>query len=473
MKIIRSIFRNYTLIRGLTTLVLLLSLYLFIIVFISRENYVLSWGFADRYAEFIQVNHSLKLSGLLPTVKLVIASIQSSDYNLLTAFIISLPGLLFGTSRIVYVLTIITFLYLPAFFLYLKVVDAFNHRYNFLQFLNLNLVFLLSPIILTPIVRNQPSVIGLIPIIFILATYRRRHFLILSLLVSLLPLLNRWYLFFSLNFILYYSIFSIHHRRFSNLFIIPLSIALFLLFSGSLWQKFFLVNYHQTYSFFRFSGDIFKAVFSTFSQLNFVLVLSFFLFSISKKRYFIFAIFISLILEFLYIQDFNLQHYYLLIVPILFSSAGIIKKIRLWPLQVFFLLFTIFNFKVTPIIDPIGTVTFNQIVSDLQQLPSNAKVYVVSNSRPINASAFENYACYFHPSSLCSQILPVSYIMARDGFPASFSEANYFLLLDPEANSDPAIVDIHSQIIQQPKLFKPIKEYPLYPDLRVKLYQKI
>lgn len=473
MKIIKSIFRNYTLSRSLTTLLLLLSLYLFIINFVSRENYVLSWGFADRYAEFIQVNRSLKSSGIFSTVKLVFNSIQQSDYNFLTAFILSPSGLIFGTSRLVYILTVITFLFLPAFLLYLQTVDAFNPRYTFFQFLNLNLVFLLSPIILIPIIRNQPSVIGLIPIILILSTYRRRHFLVLSLLISLLPLLNRWYLFFSLNFIVYYSLFSVYHRRFSNLLIIPLSATLFLLFSGPLWQKFFLVNYHQAYSFFRFSGDIFKAIFSTFSQLNFILVLSFFLFFLSKRKYFLICIFVSLILEFLYIQDFNLQHYYLLIVPILFASAGIIKENRSRLVQVIFLLFIVANFQVKPIIDPIGTTTFIQIVSDLQQLPSSAKIYVVSNSRPINASAFENYTCYFHPSSLCPQILPVSYIMTRDGFPASFSEASYFLLLDPETNSDPAITDVRSLVIQQPSTFKPIKEYPLYPSQTVKLYQKI
>jgi len=133
----------------------------------------------------------------------------------------------------------------------------------------------------------------------------------------------------------------------------------------------------------------------------------------------------------------------------------------------------IIHFNLQPIIDKTGTQTFLQIVSDFQQLSKTAQIYIVSNSRPINASAFQNYTCYFHPSSLCSQILPVSYLLARDGFPTNFSSADYFLVLDPETNTDPVIKDIRSQIIDNPHFYQQIKKYYLSPISKVWLYQKI
>lgn len=467
-----------------------LAYFIYLYSFISREYYIYSFDFGIHYAEFIQVHDSLLLRGFLPTCQLVLDSIRNLDYNLLSVFILS-PFSFLSTSRLSFLLAITLTYLLPSYWLFLKVISLFVAKASVLFHFIITSLFFLSPNLILPILRNQSSIGALIPILIIYYLFFHqllKHTLnfktipLLALLIIFPPLLHRWYLPFSLSFLVIAPIFSYFvfpNRRQSLLYYLFLFLAtifIFLLISGNLWQKFFLVDYSKLYQYYHHGLDYFASLSFTFSQIGYPLTFlflfsSFSLFRHSLLKYpslFLFLNFSLSLALFLRIQNMGLHHYYLIIIPLIINISLWLSTLKLnllpYPIVIFMLIFSNF-FLSTLDKKPISfseTSTTLEIISDLQKLNPQL-VYILSNEIWLNALSTKNYVCYFNQTylSLCPHIAEVSYFASIDSFTPTFTGSDYFLLNSRALaqDSDPAIKNLGLFIIKHPQYYQIQKIY--------------
>lgn len=514
---IKSIVKNYKLdpVKIIISIVSLTFITIFTLYFSLHENYIYNFDYGQHYVEFIKVNRLLHQQGLISTFRQVLDSVRQDDYNLLSAFILS-PFSFINTSRQLYLISILITYYLPSYWLFIKLILLFKPKLKRFQYLIISCLFILSPVLLQPILRNESSIDATFLIELILYLYFKyfftslkkysfKHIFLISLSLALLPLFHRWYLPFSLSFLLLNLFFSLFYKnKLNSILIILCTITLFLIISGNLWKLFFLVDYSTLYHSYKVGTNFWLSLNLTFSYLSYFLVTLFFISSIFLlKNNFYFSKILFLILQFslclglfLHIQDMNIHHYYLIIIPLLLVISLAICNFRSFFFLCLLLLLITSNFiystshgqnfnlpyrlsffssaDLTPWNFPNETKITLQIISELSQIHPQS-VYTISSQYLFNASALIYASCYYYPQyySLCPNIGDSSYIATIDGFPYNFPTSDYILLYSSFSQNplDPALSNLINFISTHPQNYTFIKAYPFTNSDTIKLYR--
>jgi hypothetical protein len=454
--------------------------------YIAQENYLYYFDFGIHYAEYIRVHDLLIKTGIFPTLANVLNSIRTEDYNLLSALLLS-PFSIISTSRWSYIFATITLFYVPSYILYFKIIKLFTPKLNPLLFLSLSSILTFSPTLITPILRNESSIDGTIFILLILyitikhlctkKNFEKNHklhiYFTLGILLSIPPLLHRWYLFFTASFLIVfiildiYIIFSAPQKNivkkllitFGNQSLLALTTVIsFISISQNLWKKFIFADYQKLYSNFKIHNNPILSINEIMSKIGYVIIiiLIFYLLNLysSKQRrvsLLLFTLVTVTISLFLKLQDFNVHHYYLIIYPILLiigiGTSVNYKKNPIIALILIPLLFlnlyvatninirrliisTMFSQQYSSPINYSETNNINHILDNLKILKPNS-VYIASFSEYFNSSGILNYCCYFNKTyeSLCPHITQSIFYLS-DSLPDNFRAADYILVLN-------------------------------------------
>lgn len=501
----------------LISVIFILAVYLYTYLFISRENYIYFYDFGLHYIEFIEISDLLHQSGLLSTLNKVLVTIRTSDYNLLSAFLLS-PFSLISTSRLCYLYAIITTFYLPAYWLFLKIIKIINNNSTPLQHFLITSIFFLSPTLLIPILRNESSIDGIFPILLTLYIFLRQFvnktlnfytILPLAFLIILPPLLHRWYLPFSLSVLILSPVFSIFYFQsrsktiYYYFFLSILSVILFLLISQNLWRHFFLVDYVVLYHKYQLGSNLFVSIAQTFSKIGYSVIILFFISAVSlfKKphlRFFtlyLLGIFFVDIVLFHRIQSMTVHHFYLIIMPIIILISLWISTTKfpsfLHSLTIFIII--LYNFiypsiqyhpksKPTIFFSTQDTSPWNfpqtdtvlQIISDLSVIKPKSIMVLITEGWLNNVSLLY-YTCYFNQNylPLCPHIAKPFFSYAQFTYPESFIQSDYFLIYQSSYSYklDPANNLLKLFILQHPEYYQVRKEYFLPYSNTITLYQ--
>lgn len=174
--------------------------------YVNSENTIYSWDTSGYWKNSINLVDTFK-SSPAQAAKLVVDSLET-DYNLLPLVPMLPFQLIFGTSRLAFVLIVLNLYVLPFAFIMLKVVcAAFKKSRVFLKAWAKPLVFsaaMLSPAVLIPVLNGRPDAICIVVIalIFYLLAKTRLEFIsnyfTLGILTLLLIVFRRYFSIFAL-----------------------------------------------------------------------------------------------------------------------------------------------------------------------------------------------------------------------------------------------------------------------------------
>jgi hypothetical protein len=145
-------------------------------------------------------------------VRHLLHSIRADDYNDLPAFLLMPFGLLFGTGRLAYILSIVNILAFPSaialVLLHNKLSELQGHASSILPFISAGIV-MLSPTFWHPILFGYADAGGIVAIGLILwlcasndsfPEQRPRDLLVIGVLIPMLVLYRRWYAYWAVSF---------------------------------------------------------------------------------------------------------------------------------------------------------------------------------------------------------------------------------------------------------------------------------
>ena len=191
-------------------LVVLVLSNLFVATFVARERYLYYFDYVGYWSSFVEVTRSFA-HDVPGTLRRVIESIRTSDYNAFPIIFLLPAGLIFGTTRMAYVLLVANLYALPAIALFASVHGAFSQRLGLSSRAVAVVPFavvLLLPNFWTPILYGLPDVGGVILINVILLLFLRRPYLesrmrdllLIAALIALLTVFRRWYAYWGVAF---------------------------------------------------------------------------------------------------------------------------------------------------------------------------------------------------------------------------------------------------------------------------------
>lgn len=501
----------------LLTIIVLFYLFSYVINFVKVEEYIYFWDYVAYWNKYIYLSSVIK-NGVSFFIKTVVSSITLEDYNFLPVLFLQIVGF-FSVSRLSYILAIFTLYFVPIsflnlFFLYFYKTDNNHKKWNYVVVMSIFTNFVLSPVLIAPILRGEPSSGGVLLILMCIYILFKSDFnnllsiekLVLCLCLSILPIFRRWYIYFDLAFFIALIPFlwiSIKNNIFltkvkfillNYLLIVFGSVLLFLIFSGNLYKKFLEIGTTNIYSAYKYTNTI-NAIFSISNRIGlfyiFLFLISLIYFFLNKKyRKFSFFFFLLISVTvglFLRTQNFAYHHYYL-IEPIILISISLFlffiknKKVQ-YVLSSILIITNLFNFytnlvnknvsfpllsiaKTFPLIQE-NLSTVENVVKKISTLDDLTAVYVIASSdsltNPFNDDVVRNY-CYNHYSGdLCSKIIAVNHVDARDGFPWQFFKANYFITTNPimfHLNADTQrVIGVTSEYVTSSKKFTLISEF--------------
>jgi hypothetical protein len=185
----------------------------FAVWFVSKEKYIYFWDFAEYWHDSNLMVGTLRRAPL-KALPLLLYSIRHFDYNYLPTVLPAIPMLIFGGSRLVYILSIVNFYAIPAA---VGLTAASRAIVKSSGFLNTEPLRFVVPLVLAtfptfwiPILRGYPDVGGLIFISAVLVLYFQRHpdslqtreLIACGILLALLVLFRRWFTFWALSFLI-------------------------------------------------------------------------------------------------------------------------------------------------------------------------------------------------------------------------------------------------------------------------------
>jgi hypothetical protein len=186
---------------------------IFAVWFVSKEQYIYYWDFAEYWHDTTLMVYMLQRAPLGAVSKLLY-SIRHDDYNYLPAFPLTLPMVIFGRTRLVYILSVVNVYAIPAAFVTTAATRAIARGAGFPPAESLCFVvpavLLTLPVFWVPMLRGYPDVGGLIFVSSILFFYFRQRpqtlktgtLIVCGVLLAFLLLFRRWYGFWVLSFIL-------------------------------------------------------------------------------------------------------------------------------------------------------------------------------------------------------------------------------------------------------------------------------
>lgn len=467
---------------------------LFTVYFISQERYIYFWDFITYWSKYTYLSEHF-IGDTLNAIETVFWSIRENNYNYLAACFLIPFGLLFGTSRLAYILSIVNIYALPAVYTFIllhKRISGTEKNTPFLLSLITVGVILLSPDFWNPILFGFVDVGGvfLTNLIFLLylknpySKQRTRDLLLIAVLVTLLVLFRRWYAFWGVSF--YFVLFMeicltafltrpFDVKKFINGLLkfaaqASVSAAIFFIAAPIFGRRILGTDYTDLNSAYRYSENLFQSfevVLKSFGMLYFSLFLLGSIAALIDKRTRKFAIFVlvqSLVIFVLFArtQDFDSHHRYLLLPPvILFSSFFLsrltckIKNFRLLTLGSLAALFLL-NFLTAFGLPEIGgpKEAYPAVFTDIRHQPlvrhdfkeierllnvleglltgSDDRVYVLASSYILNCNILDSaYLSLNRHKDIAKKILWTNGVDKREGYPQTLLSAKYVIVADP------------------------------------------
>jgi hypothetical protein len=473
---------------------------LFVIGFVHQERYLYFWDYVGYWSKFDFLSHNI-LERSLYTLSVVLKSIREDDYNYFPSFLLMPSGLLFGTDRIVYILSIVNIFAFPAVILLLQLYQKVARMYGLanprLALIAAAMVLLL-PNFWNPILIGLPDVGGFLLIQIILWLYLSgpyaqqscRNLLLMALLIPTMVLFRRWYAYWGVSF--YAVVFIIEcgsmlvlRQWTAKAFF---RICLTLLAQGAISFGFLLTvartfmsravhtNYADIYSAFRKSasmGQSCQQVVTTFGWFYLSLfavgaILA--LVNTKTRKIAAFLLLQGLIIFVIFsrTQNFAPQHFYLIMTPLLLFSALwaalLLSRATPWriglglALMMLLILNSLAMFypntltKASPFVDILTGVEYgphvrddipeiDRLLSVLEQFVTDprARIYVLSASQTMNSHILTYAFLSLHRhEKIGEQVLWTHDVDKRDGFPQELLTAQYLVAADPiQANLSP------------------------------------
>lgn len=464
--------------------------FFFVFRFIQLEDYVY-YGDNSEFFDRFQTVSKLISNDSKYLFESVSKSIREDNYNFFPILPLELIGI-FNHSRLAYILSIYFLYFVGSAFIFLFLIKYFSKNI----FLDNNLVvgllslFFLSPVLLTPMLRGEPSVGGLIFIFLSIFIFFKiqdyssniylKNNLFLSTALAILPIYRRWFVFYVISFLIImlidFLIVSIRLTKFKKvinltinyLTVVASTTIFFVLLSGDLYKKFVDIAFGNQFTAFKF-GSWYFTFYIIFARIGLfyltVFILSIFILIKQKTNlrllFFLLGLLISSSALFLRTQDFSDHHFYLIMpIILILSGLGIVSwRSKYKNIFIFlFILFNIYNFSFSMIFERNLKIPGNFILSQIDTHPlvrndrndllklfnylgiivnKGEGIYLLSSScelsNPINNDVFRNYCrdYEFDKKYICDQVLQTHTVDLLSGFPYHFFDADYVITTDP------------------------------------------
>lgn len=320
--------------------------------YISHERYIYFWDYA-LYWNFFRDAVSLLETDWRTLTERTVRSINDWDYNYLPILPLTPFGLIWGDSRLTYVLGIVNVLVIPtALLAAVAMASLMPQTTTIKQTLTLivgSLLFLILHPVWVPVLEGRPDVAGLAAVFGTLAIYFKRSIIeqsiggliLIGVLLAFAFLARRWYVYWMVAF--FPSAFIAEWFRqtqsipkyfaaklIGKLGVIALALSVVVFLSA--WKmllRIFAEDYSDSYSAYKITGGIGEAFLlaSQYFGVSVVIGSGLGLVFLSFRKHTRFApIFLVMqsllcVLIFYRVQDFNAHHYYLFL-PIIFIGLS-------------------------------------------------------------------------------------------------------------------------------------------------------
>ena len=468
----------------------------FVYFFISGERYIYFWDYClywVKYQELGSLFHHAPLKAIVQIWK----TVRHDDYNMLPVLFLMPFRLFFGASRLAYELAIANIYVCPSAVLCSalvgEVVSSTDRTYPPAVAAITLSTFLLLPQLWVPVLFGFPDIVGVIVIFLILLILLRRpvqemtakSLISVALLLTLLVTLRRWYAYWVVSFFVALAVETAvtllpqHRFRARNyltaagriLIMGAISAAAFFLFATPIALKMVTTDYADIYSAYKRTQGVAPFLmnvaryFGPFLSALFVISLAVGIVQQKTRKLtrLLMFHFLCVIAIFSRVQDFSVQHNYLLIPSVILCIS--LLMVALWSrlrdisLRSFFLagyalILTIqFSLMFAPAADalPLSVSRFfslyrhyplvrndldemSKLFAFLEKESASEKggIYVIASSTTISDDIMRN-ACraFDRPQPFCDRILPASHVDKRDGFPENFLQANLVVIAAP------------------------------------------
>ena len=460
--------------------------------FVSKEQYIYFWDLAEYWHDTSLMVYMLQRAPLGAVSKLVY-SIRHYDYNYLPTIPLAVPMLIFGETRLVYILSIVNIYAIPAAFALTVATKGIAKSAGLLH--SESLCFVVPVVILTlapfwvPTLRGYPDVGGLLFVSGILFLYfrKRPHTLEVSEsivcggLLALVVLFRRWYGFWSVSFIMLLPLdaafelwkggrfdFEACWKSYRATILIALSFGAVLI--GIAWPlvvHMITTPYRDIYSAYRGSAGLLESLRDTvrfylgpFVCLAFAVSIIVVATSQNVRRICLFLIaqLILIVIFFERMQGFAWQHLYLLmpgIIIVLSAALVMTANMSSWLAVPMYSVVSIMAF-VPVFSEGTGPLNhFSQDISSIGRCPplirhdlremrrllsvlenydsrTGGAVYVLASSQIINSALLWEANLSLNTTyRVTGRILRTAEVDRRDGFPSGLLNAEYVLVAVP------------------------------------------
>jgi hypothetical protein len=330
---------------------------------IGKENYIYFWDAANYFSKYAGMSELFKNSPQRAVLK-TLTTIQTDHYNYLAPLLLTPFSLLFGITRMPYILALVNVFLFPASLVFLLV---FKRTAGMLDDKRLPLgavvlmvfTFFLFPFIWTPLLDGYVGIGGFIIIGMVLFTYFKYPFtaqrygtlIVTGVLVSILVMFRQWYSFWAVSFfialVLNECIFLFVEHRFERarlmallkkLFMIMFASGFFyIMIAGPFLIKIISGDYSYLSLTYRFNDTVFQhgkrflRHFGLFyvTLTVFGVLLSFYFRKTRKLASFLIIQWVAIFLMFTHVHSFLPHHYYLLQPAMLIFIALFIATVLL------------------------------------------------------------------------------------------------------------------------------------------------
>lgn len=494
---------------------LFVALSAFVVAYTASEKTIYTWDFANYWRPAIDLSHQIE-NEPKEALKTIINRTRTDEYNVLHATPPAVWMLIFGTGRMSYIISIYLLYFIPAtllmaavaYKLFRPLLEKKSKKRQLWTGLAIWALIALNPIILTPILRGYPDIVGLGVLSLAVLIYikhrtniKMRWLFAMAGLFVLATLLRRWYIFGSVGLILGIGIdqlvliikstpaWKYRLLKIAKLCTLPFTyLGLFLLIAWPYVQHLLTTNYSANYSAYQRHHDYFELGWFTiqhFSAPLLILALVSFGWMIWKRqqRGIVTVLFISVVFSFFAVgrvQSFDAHQYYLLTLPFVIGVALspfiITKMVREgWARTVFIsvigaiaILFAINSVSIyrstinaVPIVSklnvkPMIRTDLNEIKQMYQfvaSLGDDKKIYVLPCSEIFNIDTFRNVPLSVSVSEPINydNYLFTSQLDTRDGFNTGFFDADVVIDTNPpgyiaKLDEQQIVTYLHQQI---------------------------
>ncbi len=459
---------------------------LLVMHYINTEKNVYYWDNSAYWTSAIALLHSFETS-IRSGLAITIQSLQT-DYNYLPILPIVPILKAFGISRLTFVLAIVNLYVIPTTIIAVWLFQNLFYKKASGKFLAMALfAILLFPSLLLPALTGQVDAVGLLVIAVILLVFSKMDFtkyspifsVALGTLMCLLVVLRRWYSYWAIGAVVVLTLVVIYRlvkssgfkldKTFLKMFVGPFlnmitigltSLALMYFLFNHLLAA-YTINYSDLYSAYKDGGLLSQVV--RFGYYFGIVPIIIMLFGLAiaffdkrfKKRRIIAAFFamqtVLVFLLFIITQNFSAHHYYLLLPLFIYSYLVVItyilqsnKRVILGAILSVIIVLSFVNAFVSTsrestahlLLGEQNSPVVRKDISTLKDLvayveavkqPSDT-TYIISSSDTFNDSLLRDVDL---PNRFIDNILTVSHVDKRDGFPNGFFGANYVLVANP------------------------------------------